>query len=97
MDQKFRDPLAIVHAFNECINSKDLEGLSKLMDEDHRFIDRNGTAHGPASRMIENWKQFFEMFPDYRNTFEKMRIHHDHVYIRGFAYWTKMEPYDPVI
>jgi len=97
MDQKFRDPIAVVNAFNECINSRDLEGLSQLMDKDHRFIDRDGMAYGPATRMIEGWRQFFEMFPDSRNTFEKIVAHGDRVFIRGFAFWNNQNPYDRVI
>jgi hypothetical protein len=47
--------------------------------------------------MVEGWKQFFEMFPGYKNTFSKIKGAGNRVYVLGFAYWTEEEPYDPVI
>jgi hypothetical protein len=89
--------ISIVNKFNHCINNQDLEGLSDLMSEDHLFIDRDGKSHGPKSFMVDGWKRFFKMFPEYKNTFEKFNTIEDRVYVLGFAYWTKDEPYDPVI
>jgi len=91
------DLKTIVERFNDCINNQDLEGLSDLMSEDHVFIDRDGKSHGPKSFMVDGWKGFFDMFPDYKNTFEKFQTIENEVYILGFAYWSKDEPYDPVI
>lgn len=92
-----KDPVTIVKAFNECINAQDLEGLSRLMSEDHTFIDREGNTGVSKSSMIEGWKEFFKMFPDYRNTFTKIIADEGNVYILGHAYWSAKEPYDPVI
>jgi len=92
-----KDPISIVEAFNTCINSQDIEGLSNLMAENHVFIDRDGSSHGPKSFMVDGWKKFFDMFPDYKNTFEKITAVDNQVFVRGFAYWTEEEPYDPVI
>ncbi|MFC2124627.1 nuclear transport factor 2 family protein [Bacteroidota bacterium] len=91
------DPISITQAFNDCINNQDIEGLSDLMAESHTFIDRAGESHGPKSQMVEGWKHFFQMFPDYRNTFEKAQTAGNQVFIQGFAYWSEEEPYDPVI
>lgn len=91
------DLKTIVEKFNDCINNQNLEGLSDLMSEDHIFIDRDGKSHGPKSFMVEGWKGFFDMFPDYKNSFEKFKIIENEIYILGFAYWSKDEPYDPVI
>jgi hypothetical protein len=92
-----KELISIVNKFNDCINNQDLEGLSDLMSEDHLFIDRDGKSHGPKSFMVNGWKSFFNMFPDYKNTFEKFNTIENEVYILGFAYWSKNEPYDPVI
>jgi hypothetical protein len=89
--------ISIVNKFNDCINNQDLEGLSKLMSEDHVFIDRDGKSHGPKSYMVDGWKGFFDMFPEYKNTFDKFNVIENEVYVLGFAFWTKDEPYDPVI
>ena len=89
--------ISIVNKFNDCINNQDIEGLSDLMSEDHVFIDRDGKSHGPKSFMVDGWQGFFKMFPEYKNTFEKFNTSENQIYILGFAYWSKEEPYDPVI
>jgi ketosteroid isomerase-like protein len=95
MSQK--DLISIVRAFNDSINNQDLEGLAALMHEDHTFIDRDGTSHGAKSHMVKGWKQFFGMFPDYRNTFDQIKAAEDRVFVLGSAYWSEEEPFDPVI
>jgi len=95
--QLLKDPISIVHAFNNCINNQDIDGLATLMSEDHIFIDRDGSSHGPKSHMVAGWKQFFEMFPLYKNTFDEIKASENRVYVLGFAYWSEKEPYDPVI
>jgi hypothetical protein len=90
-------PILIVNAFNDCINNQDVFGLAALMSEDHTFIDRDGSSHGPKSHMIEGWKQFFEMFPLYENKFKKIKAIENWVFVLGYAYWSEKEPYDPVI
>jgi ketosteroid isomerase-like protein len=87
----------IVRAFNECINNQDIGGLAALMHEDHTFIDRDGSSHGPKPHMVKGWKQFFGMFPDYRNTFTDIRASGNRVFVLGYAYWSEKEPHDPVI
>jgi hypothetical protein len=47
--------------------------------------------------MVQAWKQFFEMFPNYRNTFNRVQSKDNLVAIRGFAYWSAEKPFDPVI
>ena len=89
--------ITIVKAFNDCINNQDIDGLAALMSEDHTFIDRDGSSHGPKSHMLEGWKQFFEIFALYKNTFDKIMADGDEVFVLGFAYWSEKEPYDPVI
>lgn len=91
------DPLSVAQAFNQCINNQDVDGLSALMTEDHKFIDREGKAHGPKSFMVNGWKDFFQMFPEYKNTFNEIYAVGNRVFALGFAYWSEKEPYDPVI
>ncbi len=91
------DQISIVQAFNDCINKQDIDGLAGLMAEDHVFIDHDRSSHGPKSHMMEGWKEFFKMFPAYKNTFNKFQSAGDRVFVLGFAYWSEKEPYDPVI
>jgi hypothetical protein len=92
-----RDPKLTVLLFNECINNQDLNSLAALMSEEHTFIDREDTTVKSKSEMVNGWKTFFKEFPDYRNTFNKLHSFDNVVIIEGFAYWSKDEPYDPVI
>ena len=89
--------ISIVVAFNSYINNQDIIGLSSLMTENHTFIDRAGESHGPKSYMIKGWKDFFKMFPEYRNTFEKIEVIDNLVSVLGFAYWSEEMQHDPVI
>jgi ketosteroid isomerase-like protein len=38
------DAVAVVLAFNEAINRRDLAALTELMTETHRFIDTEGVT-----------------------------------------------------
>ena len=64
--------IRIVQAFNNAINEGNVELLSSLMTEDHTFIDATGASHSGAKEMIEGWKEFFRVFPDYKNNFENI-------------------------
>lgn len=94
---KTKDPKLIALQFNECINNQDLNGLERLMTDDHAFTDRDGTVQQSKQVMIQNWKMFFEMLPDYRNTFTRVESKENLVVILGYAYWSEKQPYDPVI
>ena len=92
-----KDTKLIALLFNECINKKDLDGLSSLMTEDHTFIDRDGNVLSSKANMIEAWKSFFETFPDYKNTFNIIESRNNKVLITGFAYWSEENSFDPSI
>ena len=62
--------ITTVRAFNEAINTGDVERLASLMTEDHTFIDSLGNAVSGAKTMVEGWRGFFQMFPDYKNNIE---------------------------
>ena len=90
-------PKLIATLFNQCINNQDIGGLADLMSEDHTFIDREGKVHQSKQVMIQGWKQFFQMFPKYKNTFTRLESVDNRVAILGHAYWSDEQPYDPVI
>ncbi len=92
-----RGPEPTVLLFNDCINSRDLEGLSGLMTEDHAFVDRVGERHEGRSCMIEGWRAFFREFPDYRNTITGISTVGDLVIATGCAEWTEGGEPDRVI
>jgi ketosteroid isomerase-like protein len=59
------DPKQIALQFSECINTQNIRGISNLMTEDHRFIDRAGKVVRGKENMIRTWVKFFELFPEY--------------------------------
>jgi ketosteroid isomerase-like protein len=92
-----QDPKQVVLLFNECINRHDLDGLAALMTEDHTFVGRDGTVSQPKSTMVRAWREFFWMFPEYRNTFTRIESRNDQVAVLGYAYWSKEKAHDPAI
>jgi ketosteroid isomerase-like protein len=91
------DPKAIALRFNECISNQDIDGLARLMTEDHVFIDSAGNVTRSKKVMLESWSKFFEMFSKYRNTFERVESRDNLVMMLGFAYWSEENQHDPAI
>ncbi|MFW9972351.1 MAG: hypothetical protein ACFFDF_19350 [Candidatus Odinarchaeota archaeon] len=75
-----KDPKLIVLQFNDYINNQDIKGLTSLMTEDHKFIDRTGAEFGD---MINGWKEFFTNFPTYKNYFTRVESRGNLVIILG--------------
>jgi len=73
----------LVVAFNACINARDLDGLSSLMSDDHKFIDAAGGIVAGKTSCREAWNGFFAAFPDYQNHFDDMRTTGDTVIVAG--------------
>ncbi len=92
-----KDPKLIALQFNDRINNQDIDGLALLMTDDHAFIDRDGKVHEPKESMVRSWRQFFGMFPNYRNIFTRVESQDNLVVIVGHAYWSEAQPFDPVI
>ena len=83
------DPKLTALQFNEYINSQDIDGLSSLMTEDHVFIDRQGEIDRGKESMTKGWVDFFNAFPDYRNTFLTVKAQGNTVVLYGYATWEK--------
>jgi ketosteroid isomerase-like protein len=66
------DAPAVVLAFNEAINRRDVDALARLMNEGHRFVDPSGAAVHGRDACLEAWRGFFDTFPDYRNVFDEI-------------------------
>src|SRR5262245_41672122 len=78
-----KDQKMVVLEFNECINNRNLQGMSSLMTEDHVFIDSNNDAHRGKELMIKGWGDFFNQFPDYQNHFSIVECREDQVFVIG--------------
>jgi ketosteroid isomerase-like protein len=79
------DIMMIALKFNEKINQRDLEGLAKLMTDDHTFIDNSGEITEGKRVMKDGWKKFFEKYPDYRNVFTSVTIKDNVVVMIGYS------------
>jgi ketosteroid isomerase-like protein len=67
---RMTDAVAVVLAFNDAINSRDLAALSELMTESHRFVDSEGAVVDGRNACVEAWRGSFDSFPDYHNFFD---------------------------
>ena len=79
------DATAVVAAFNERINARDLDGLTALMTDDHTFVDDAGAAINGRQACADAWAEFFAAFPDYRNVFETMTADGETVRVTGHS------------
>lgn len=79
------DPREVVTQFNQCINNRDITGLSKLMSENHLFIDSENNRQSGKDEMLKAWKDFFDQFPDYKNHFSRIELKKDRVVITGHS------------
>jgi ketosteroid isomerase-like protein len=82
-DEAMNDAHAVVLAFNEAINERDLASLSALMSEDHRFLDSADVAVDGKAACVEAWRSFFAAFPGYRNHFGAIVAGDDEVIVDG--------------
>ncbi len=69
------EAISVAVRFNACINDRDLDGLAKLMPDDHTFVDSAEGVVAGKPACLAAWRGFFEMFPDYRNVFTAFAVH----------------------
>jgi predicted SnoaL-like aldol condensation-catalyzing enzyme len=82
-----KDPKLVARQFNEQITAHDLNGLAALMSPEHRFIDRDGRVTVGKEAMLDAWRRFFELFPEYFNTFTRVECEGKRVVLWGSATW----------
>jgi predicted SnoaL-like aldol condensation-catalyzing enzyme len=91
------DPKLTALQFNECINRQDIDGLTRLMTEDHTFIDQKGEIDEGKASMTKGWIDFFRSWPEYRNTFLRVQSRDDLVVLYGYSRWKKGDEPDYAI
>ena len=77
--------LTTVISYIEKINDHDIAGLSKLMSDDHIFVDSLGMVIKGKKEMSNAWKMFLKWFPDYNITIMNTVMTDDTVGIFGIA------------
>jgi hypothetical protein len=70
------DEADVVRSFIMAINRRSPPEISRLMTEDHTFVDSGGREESGRAKMTAGWKEYFLLFPDYA-------IHVDTILSRG--------------
>ena len=81
------DPKLTALQFNEYINRQDVNRLSNMMTENHKFIDRAGGGAKGKKEMTPGWIRFFKDHPEYTNTFKRVESKGNLVTLYGYATW----------
>jgi ketosteroid isomerase-like protein len=58
----------VVREFIGLINERDVEGLTAVLTEDHRFIDSLGSVFIGRETLRIGWADYFRLVSDYRIT-----------------------------
>lgn len=56
----------VTREFVAAINEHDTKWLSSLMTEDHEFVDALGERVKGREVMLQGWRKYFTLMPDYR-------------------------------
>jgi ketosteroid isomerase-like protein len=89
----------IAMAFHAAVNARDLERLTAMMTEDHRFVDMADVVIAGREACHRAWRDFFRAFRDYRNEITDCvvagnsaamsgRTHCSNSMLEGPALWT---------
>jgi SnoaL-like domain len=90
-------PVEICRRFVESINVHDLDGLGIQLPPEHRFVDSLGVEVRGRDTVVERWRQYFRMVPDYRVEVARSFSDGPEVLLLGVAHGTytadgKLEP-----
>ena len=75
----------IVRDFIDAINQQNVEGVARLLTEDHVFIDSLGSTVRGREAMKRAWNQYFRIVPDYRVVVHQLIESGDVVAVFGIA------------
>ena len=77
------------------LNAHDVEAILALCTPDHVFMDSLGRAIVGRETMRQPWRQYFELFPDYRIAVHEVASAGDTVAVFGAASATYAKGRDP--
>ena len=70
-------------AFVDCINHRDLAGITALVNDDHRFVDLAGNEERGRDAMRSSWQDYFTTWPDYHIYLEQVVVVDNTVVLTG--------------
>ena len=83
---------AVARRFVEAINRHDLEAMAALMTEDHRLVDSGGLTLAGRDSVVDAWKAYLTMVPDYRITVSESFERDDTAVVLGQATGSYVDP-----
>lgn len=80
-----RDPINVVHDFEQAINSRDPAAIVALLTPDSVFVDSMGAPVQTPDKLRAAWTAYFSMVPDYAISHDEILTHGDTVAVFGSA------------
>ena len=75
----------VAQAFVDAINSGRAERVYAMMARDHVFIDSLGAETKGRDSMLEGWRGYFRLFPDYRIEVDGWYVEEQSALLHGSA------------
>lgn len=88
MTEETRNSVVAARAFADAISHQNVAELSRLMTEDHTFLDSLGAQIRGREQMVAGWAAYFRMVPDYTIRIEETFCEGDIVVMLGTAQGT---------
>jgi ketosteroid isomerase-like protein len=87
----------VVLEFIQAINCADSEKLLELMTEDHVFIDSQDNKMTGKNKLLQAWKAYFGLFPDYKVEANEIIEKNSVIFLFGYASGTYKNKADETI
>lgn len=78
-------PEETVRRFTEAINDRDLDRMSQLLHPDHRLTDSLGRSVEGREAVLDAWRGYFGLMPEYRIDVREILVHGPRVAMFGSA------------
>ena len=82
------ESIEIVIRFITAINSHNIDSISDLISEDHKFTDSLGNVFRGKDVMRKGWTNYLHLFPDYKIDIDEIYYDGNKVMFTGKAYGT---------
>jgi len=79
------DSVEIVIRFITAINSHNINSISEMMSDDHKFIDSLGSIYRGKELMTRGWSNYLQLFPDYKIDIDEIYCDGDKIMFTGKA------------
>jgi ketosteroid isomerase-like protein len=79
------ESVEIVIRFITAINSHNINLISEMMSDDHKFTDSLGSVHQGKELMKRGWTDYLKMFPDYKIDIDEIYNDGDKIMFTGKA------------